>query len=73
VQVFNAAAEAIKQVGIRHGANIPDILDFIICKDKDSLNNFNVSAAITKEFTNALGKGEVIIFIIRETVWQQAD
>jgi ribonucleoside-diphosphate reductase alpha chain len=41
MQVFNAAAKAIKQGGTRHGANISDILDFIICKDKDSLNNFN--------------------------------
>lgn len=65
IRIFDTATDVVKQGGTRRGANMgildvshPDVLKFVHSKDDDaSLQNFNISVAVTEKFMQSVENG----------------
>lgn len=71
MRIFDIISDVTKQGGIRRGGNLglllvshPDIESYIHCKsDEHTLNNFNISVAITDEFMRAVKNGSDFMLV----------
>lgn len=77
MKVFDAATGAIKEGGIRRGANMgtlridhPDIEKFIEAKEKNQLSNFNISILLTEEFMDCVIKDKDFKLIFNDKVYK---
>ena len=77
MHVFDCATGAIKEGGIRRGANMgvlniehPDIEKFITCKDQGSLANFNISVGITENFMKAVKQNKSFNLIFNNKTYK---
>ena len=78
MKVFDAATGAIKEGGIRRGANMgilrvdhPEIEKFISSKSKGELTNFNISIALTDRFINAVKTDSVFDLKFNNKVYKK--
>lgn len=77
LEAYNNVTTAIKQGGVRRGANMgilhithPDVLRFAVMKvDEFSLTNFNISVTVTEEWMEQVMKDEK--FVTEEPDWEQ--
>ncbi len=77
MKVFDAATGAIKEGGIRRGANMgvlkidhPDIEKFITSKERGEFPNFNISVALTDKFMRAVQKDKDFDLIFNGKIYK---